>query len=142
MFFKGEWKLKKFKFITVLVSLFVLFVAAGCSSTSTTESQEEEANTPSETVTQGIYTDGTYEATSDAGVHPGLKVSVVVKDGNISEVSVLEHSETEGIGVQAIEKIPTLIVENQSTEVDSVTGASKTSEAIKEAVNTALSEAK
>jgi uncharacterized protein with FMN-binding domain len=89
-----------------------------------------------------VYTDGTYEGTSDAGMHEGLKVSVSVKDGKISEVSIIEHDETEGIGTSAFGPVTEAIVDAQSTDVDSVSGATKTSNAIKEAVDGALAQAK
>ena len=63
-----------------------------------------------------------------------------MKEGNIIEVDILVHDETQGIGTKAIEEIPALIIEAQSTEVDAVAGASMTSAAIKEAVNNALSQ--
>ena len=63
-----------------------------------------------------------------------------MKEGNIIEVDILEHDETQGIGTKAIEEIPALIIEARSTEVDAVAGASMTSAAIKEAVNNALSQ--
>ncbi|BBF45441.1 fumarate reductase flavoprotein subunit [Lachnospiraceae bacterium KM106-2] len=88
------------------------------------------------------YTDGTYTGTSDKGQHAGLKVEVTVKDSKIAEVKVTENQETEGIGSKAIDELPSKIVEKQSTDVDAVSGATKTSDAIKEAVDNALAEAK
>ena len=86
------------------------------------------------------YTDGTYEGEAE-GMYP-LKVSVVVKDGKISDVKVIEHTETEGIGTLAIDQLPAAIVEKNSTDVDAVSGATLTSNGIKEAVNKALEDAK
>lgn len=88
------------------------------------------------------FKDGTYEGNSDAGMHAGLKVSVLVEGGSITKIDIVEHGETEGIGTVAFEPLTKAIVEAQSTEVDSVSGASKTSAAIKEAVNAALTQAK
>ncbi|MFZ7121110.1 MAG: FMN-binding protein [Eubacteriaceae bacterium] len=114
--------MKRNKFVAIIVVvLCVLFMGTGCSTTG--------------------YTDGTYEGSSDAGMHAGLKVSVVVENGEISEVNVVEHSETDGIGTVAVAKLPDMIVEAQSTEVDTVSGASKSSAAIIEAVNNALAQA-
>ena len=85
--------------------------------------------------------DGTYTGEA-AGMSPGLKVSVVVADGKISSVDVTEHAETEGYSEPALEQIPGAIVEKNSTDVDAVSGATVTSNAIKEAVNQALEGAK
>lgn len=85
------------------------------------------------------YTDGEYEAEA-TGMEP-LRVSVTVADGKIADVQVVEHAETPGLSDPAIEQIPALIVENNSTDVDAISGVTITSEAIKEAVNTALESA-
>ena len=86
------------------------------------------------------YKDGTY--TGDAEGMAPLKVSVEVAGGKITKVEVVEHTETEGISDPAIEQIPALIVEKNSTDVDSVSGATITSDAIKAAVASALEGAK
>ena len=85
--------------------------------------------------------DGTYTGEA-AGMSPGLKVSVEVAEGKISSVEVTEHAETEGYCEEALEQIPGAIVEKNSTDVDAVSGATLTSNAIKEAVNQALEGAK
>ncbi|WP_409228190.1 FMN-binding protein [Gudongella sp. SC589] len=82
--------------------------------------------------------DGVYEGTSDAGMHPGLKVAVTFEGGKITNVEVVEHSETDGISDPAIEGVPAAIVAANSTEVDVVSGATLTSNAIIEAVNNAI----
>ncbi|MBC8591210.1 FMN-binding protein [Lachnospiraceae bacterium NSJ-29] len=86
------------------------------------------------------YKDGTYEGEAK-GMEP-LKVSVEVKDGKIANVEVTEQNETEGFAEPALEQIPKAIVDKNSTEVDAVSGATVTSNAIKEAVNNALEGAK
>ena len=92
---------------------------------------------------------GSKDAGLKDGTYPGeaqgmstVKVSVTVTDGKISDVEVVEHNETEGFCEPAIEQIPAAIVENNSTDVEAVSGATVTSEAIKEAVNNALEQAK
>lgn len=87
---------------------------------------------------QVLPADGTYTG-SDNGMGGALKVSVTVEGGRIAAVDVLSHQETPGISDPALEKIPAAIVEAQSTEVDGVTGATLTSNAIKGAVDAALS---
>lgn len=83
------------------------------------------------------YEDGTY--TGEAEAHNGpLTVEVTVTDGEISNVEVTDHVESDGIADPAIEQIPDDIVSNNSTDVDSVSGATVTSDAIKEAVDNAL----
>lgn len=77
------------------------------------------------------------------GAAPGMggdvKVEVTVEDGKITGVTVTEQNETPGLSDPAIEQVPAAIVAANSTEVESVSGATITSEAIKAAVAAALS---
>ncbi len=89
----------------------------------------------------GALKDGTYEA-EGKGIGGKVPVTVVVKDGKISEVTVGDNSETQGIGSKAIEQLPELIVEAGGVEgVDGVSGATITSKAIFTAVEDALAQA-
>ena len=67
-----------------------------------------------------------------------VTVTVVVDGDDIVSVTAVGESETPGIGSNAIEQIPAKIVETDSTEVEVVSGATYTSKAIIEAVNSAL----
>lgn len=87
------------------------------------------------------YKEGTYEGTA-AGFGGDLKVSVKVAGDKISSVEVLSHSETDGIGTNAVDALPGKIVEKQTADVDAVSGATVTSKAITEAVKAALANAK
>ena len=82
--------------------------------------------------------DGTFTG-SAAGMGGAVNVTVTVEGGKIVSVEVGEHSETPGISDPAIEQIPAAIVEAQSADVEGVSGATVTSEAIKKAVAAALS---
>lgn len=65
----------------------------------------------------------------------------VTKDGDtIANIEVIQHSETPGISDPAFETVPAVIVAANSTEVDGASGATISSNAIKEAVNDALSQ--
>jgi len=83
--------------------------------------------------------DGTYTQTVK-GFNDGLKVETVIKDGKIESVTVLESNETDP-GQPAIQKLPGMIVEHQSVAVDTISGATRTSEGIIKAVTLALEEA-
>lgn len=85
-----------------------------------------------------IPADGAYTGSAN-GMGGAVNVTVTVKDGKIAEVAVGEHSETPGISDPAIAQIPAAIVEAQSTDVAVVSGATLTSQAIKDAVDAALS---
>lgn len=70
-----------------------------------------------------------------------LKVVVSMNGSDITGVKVTEHHETQGVGTRAIDTLPQAIAEKNSVDVDSVSGATITSEAIKQAVSQALSSA-
>ena len=87
------------------------------------------------------YTDGTYEASAQ-GKAGDVPVTVTVSGGKITDVTVGDNSETEGIGTKAIEQLPSEIVEANGTDgVDGVSGATLTSNAILTAVSDALAQA-
>lgn len=86
------------------------------------------------------FTAGTYTETVN-GRNAAITVEVVLTDEEIQQVTVTSHSETESVASVALERIPAAIVENQTTKVDNVTGATVTSNAIKQAVNNAITEA-
>lgn len=67
-----------------------------------------------------------------------VPVTVSYEDGRITAVTVGENNETPGIGDQAINTIPGRIVEEQSLTVDTVAGATVTSNAILTAAEAAL----
>ncbi len=87
------------------------------------------------------YKDGVYSGESK-GMNDMIKVEVTVKDSVISEVKVLSHSETAGISDPALKDIPEKIVQTNSPDVDVVSGATRTSNGIIEAVKIALESAK
>ena len=72
------------------------------------------------------------------GIGGAVKVEVKADAEKIHSVTVTEHKETDGIGTKAVDEIPGAIVEKQSLNVDAVSGATVTSDAIKNAVKAAL----
>ncbi len=72
------------------------------------------------------------------GIDGDVKVQVVADATTIYSVEVLEQNETPGIGSVAVEQLPGQIVEANSILVDSISGATVTSDAIKTAVRQAL----
>ena len=91
--------------------------------------------------TAAVLADGEYTATGK-GIGGDVPVTVTVKDGKVSEVTVGDNSETQGIGSKAIEQLPALIVENNGTDgIDGISGATITSKAIFSAVEDCLKQA-
>lgn len=83
------------------------------------------------------YTAGTYEGTA-AGRNGDITVSVTVSEDEITAVEVTAQQETAGIADAALAQIPEKIVKTQSLGVDSVSGATITSEGIVNAVAAAV----
>lgn len=75
------------------------------------------------------YTAGTYTAEANGNNGP-VKVSVTVSADAITAVEITEHAETPGLSDPAISDIPAAIVEHQSLAIDTVSGATNTSNAI------------
>ena len=75
------------------------------------------------------------------GYASDVKVTVTVTDGKITEVTAVASGETQGIGSVALEKLPAEMKENNTINVDIVTNATKTSDAIKKAAALALENA-
>lgn len=71
-----------------------------------------------------------------------VKVKVTMDGDKIAKIEVLSHKETPGLSDPAFAQIPEAIIAAQSTTVDAVSGATKTSEALIAAVNDALSQVK
>ena len=83
--------------------------------------------------------EGQYVGTGDGMSVVNVRVTM---DGDaISEIEVLDSFETPRIGSLAIEQVPAAIIDAQSTEVDVVAGATRTSQGIIAAVNEALAQA-
>lgn len=88
-------------------------------------------------VAETTLTDGTYTGTGK-GMHSNIAVTVTVEDGAITSVTVDSQDETPGVSDPAFEQIPAAIVAAGNTNVDTVAGATLTSNGIIEAVNNAL----
>lgn len=70
-----------------------------------------------------------------------MTVSVTFSADAITDVTVVEHSETAGLSDRPIAEIPAVIVENQSLAVDTVSGATNSSNAILTAVADCVAQA-
>lgn len=83
---------------------------------------------------------GTFEGSSQ-GFHAPVKVQVTLENGVITDVQVVEHHESEGVSDYSISQTPVRIVEAQSWNVDTLSGATYSSNAVKYAVRDALTQA-
>lgn len=123
----------------VLVSAMVLSLAAcGSSTTDTTTAAE---TTAAETKAKaGMFTPGTYEAAAK-GFGGDINVKVTVTADEITAVEIVGDSETAGLGSVAVEELGAKIVAAQTPNVDAITGATVSSDAVIAAVTEALTAA-
>lgn len=123
--------MKRMKSLGALLALSLMLT--GCSTPST--------STPSGSASTNAIAAGTYTGTGEGNNGP-ISVDVTFEaDGRISVVEVTQHEETPNIADSAIEQIPSEIVEYQSIAVDTVSGATNTSNGILAAVADAISQA-
>ena len=72
------------------------------------------------------------------GYADDIKVAVTMNGDKIIAIEVKENSDTPGIANPAIEQLKKRVIEAQSSQVDTVAGATYTSEGFLEAINNAI----
>lgn len=107
--------MKKKELSVIALLLCVLMLFAGCGKS------------------EAVYTAGVYTA-SAAGYAGPVMVEVEFDDHSILAVRIISHNETLDIGDRAVDELPGKIVDSQSWDVDAITSATITSNAIREAV--------
>lgn len=88
----------------------------------------------------GDWKDGTYTGSAE-GYGGTIKVKVTIKDGKIDEISVTSHDGETASYYNKAKKIIAKMVKKQSPNVDTVSGATYSSNGIKNAVIKALKKA-
>lgn len=121
------------KLILIFAVLSGLLLLGGCA----TDTKQDKTYAITEA---GTWADGTYTETAN-GKKGDFEVTVVIHDGNIESVTVGDNEETPDKGGVAIAQLPSEIVSAQSYDVDAVSGATVTSDVIKDAVARCLEKA-
>ncbi len=88
----------------------------------------------------GAYIDGMYEGAAD-GFGGEIIVEVQVEDGVIHGIEIKSAEGEDGAYLTMAQDIITKIVENQSTDIDTISGATFSSTGIREATKKALEKA-
>ena len=83
--------------------------------------------------------DGTYSATAQ-GLGGDVTVTLTIENGALAAVAAEGPDETQGIGTRALEIMPSDMLSKNSIEVDGVSGATVTSNAILQAAADALAQ--
>lgn len=89
----------------------------------------------------GAAKDGTYSASAKGFENGDVKVTITVKDGKITDADVDASSQSKGFGQDAAEGLAKEIVEAQSGDIDVVSGATATRNAVTEAVEDCMKQA-
>lgn len=88
----------------------------------------------------GVWKDGTYEGEA-TGYGGPIKVSVVVSGGKVTSIGVLSHTGEDDAYYSMAEAVIPAVIDAQSTAVDTVSGATFSSNGILGAVDDALGKA-
>ena len=106
------------------------------SSNASSDSQGSDANSAS-----GAYKDGEYLGKASA-YNGNVEVKVTISGGKITAIDIVKTKDDEEYFFDAQKKVIPEILEQQSTDVDAVAGATTSSEGIAHAVQKALEQAK
>ncbi len=107
---------------------------------STTEATTEAATSDDSSTaadTAGQFADGVYTGTGN-GFRGATNVTVTVENGEITDITVNSYSDDQQFFSRAESGVIADIIKSQSTDVDAVSGATFSSNGIKEAVADAL----
>lgn len=136
-------KMKIQRLVAVCLAILLSISLIACSKgNDSNDKQETTAKASEESTTEEVSTisAGTYTAT-EAGYGGNITVTVTVnKKGEITDLAIEDESEKE-IGDEAIKKIQEDILASKSPNVDAVSGATFTSNAIFTALSSSLSQA-
>lgn len=103
------------------IVMALALLASGCSAA--------PSSAPVSSEVSGSLTAGSYEATVQ-GRNGDMVIRTELAQDSILSVEILSHQETAGVADGALERIPAAVVEGQTLQVDAVSGATITSEAI------------
>ncbi len=112
-----------------LTLLLLAIMICGCTN-------QKEQSKPKTT-----YQDGTYTTTA-VGYGGEFQVQTTIKDDKLVDVVVKEHNETPSIGGVAIEQMIDKMKKENKYDVDTISGATSSSSALKNAVGEAYKKAK
>lgn len=143
-------KIQGYLSLLLVVAMMFVVVFGVTNITKSSDSAPAETNTSVTTSTDSNNTtdsvgpvnaaDGVYEGEA-TGFGGPITAKVTISGGYITAVEVIGDSETEGLGSVAVEKIPGRVVDAQTLNVDGVSGATVSSNAVKAAISAALASA-
>lgn len=151
--------LKKAALTAFVILMFIVYsinqrsegsapVVAASGATAPTNQSLTSTNTSNSPplVTNSIYKDGTYTGKPADAYYGYIQVQVVISGGKITDVVFLDHPSDRRtsveINTQAMPMLKAQAIKAQSAQVDGVSGATDTSIAFVQSLDSALTQAK
>ena len=134
---------KRGMFAGCLLALALLLAGCGAENTSGTTTAPETAATTAvqtEAETETGAAGGVFMGKA-AGFHGDIVVEITVDGEAVTDIQVTEHSETENIGEAALPELVKQALDNQTIMVDTVAGATVTSDGFRGAMEDAVKNA-
>ena len=98
------------------------------------EEKEEEQEEQDEDMDEMILTDGVYTGVGQ-GFNGEIKIEVKIVGGEVTSIEAIEHNETENIGGAAFAELIKSALDSHDDDIDTVSGASKTTAGFLEALD-------
>lgn len=128
------------------VGLVCCLALTGCGSSVSYSAEEPVAeakqNEAVESRQEGrhLLKDGSY-VSAGRGMQGDIQVELRVRDGYIDRVDVAEHNENVGVAEDAFDRLEEDVLQKQSADVDTISGATEASYGFMEAVRNCIRQA-
>lgn len=114
--------------------------------TNTTQNtNSNNTSTNAATSTSSTYKDGSYTGTVNNFIYGSLQVKIIVTGGKITDISYPQYpnhmGHTAEVSSYALPILKQEAIQNQNSKVDIISGATQTSEAFMQTLQSALSQA-
>lgn len=133
----------KIRMLIIIPVILVTVVAAGLGGALifTSGERRQAKNLPIGAVNFKNLNDGTYIGEYEGGMNKRRtnKVQVTVSSGKVTDIKILEHKENHS--PEFTDKLYNSVIESQSLQVDTISGATLTSKAYLKSVENALDKA-
>jgi uncharacterized protein with FMN-binding domain len=138
---KGRGKRRMNGWIIILIVIVVLAAAGGIGWSFLSKEHREAKSLPLNAVNFSKLNDGTYIGTYEGGMYKWRvnEVRVTVSSGKVIQIEPLKGVEDQGNG--STKMLYDRVLENQSLQVDTISGATLTSKAYLQAIENALIQA-
>lgn len=129
------------KYLSIPIILAFGLTLGACDSNNTKVNDNQTTKTATSTDNKSDYSNisGNYQGKS-VGYGGDIDVDVTIEDGVIKNI-VANESETDAVGVQAIDKLNDRVIRQNTTDLDTISGATISSAAYLSAINKALESA-